>query len=63
MKKTLDMTAKVALNSVIHKQLVVLYVFFILRSFLGNTFIGSIGTQLFVTAPLAVSLLSSEENE
>ena len=63
MKKTMDMTAKVDMTSVIHKQLTLLYVFFILRSLLGNTFIGSIGTQLFVTAPLAVSLILSEESK
>lgn len=61
MKKIINDVAAIDSTSVIYKQLMVLYIFFIIRSFLGNTFIGSIGTQLFVTAPLVVSLITNGE--
>lgn len=59
MKKAIKATAAVGSTSVAYKQLMVLYAFFIIRGILGGTFIGSIGTQLFVTAPLAVSLITN----
>lgn len=62
MKNVIKATAAVDSTLVIYKQLMVLYAFFIIRGFLGNTFIGSIGTQLFVTAPFAVSLIANGKN-
>lgn len=47
----------------LQRQLIVIFCFFLLRCLLGNTFIGSIGTQLFVTVPLLVSFLCSGDDE
>ena len=61
MRNTIIKISAVFENNSLHRQMIVMYAFFVIRTFLGNTFVGSIGTQLFITVPLMVSLLNNKE--
>lgn len=58
---TVSATAGISRSHPLWPKLNVFYVVFILRAFVGNPFHDSIATQLFVTAPLLVSLLAAPE--
>lgn len=64
MKKTIFSIASIY-DQRLYRQIMIIFAFFLLRCFLGNAFVGSVATQLFVTVPLIARLLNwnGENNE
>ncbi|MBQ7252762.1 MAG: hypothetical protein IJS32_09215 [Kiritimatiellae bacterium] len=58
LRKGMCRNSRLPPGSPLRTQMAVLFVFFLLRTLLGTTLIGSVATQLFVTIPLTVSLLA-----
>ena len=58
LKKGMCRISRLPAGTLLRTQMLVLFVFFLLRTLLGTTLIGSVAAQLFVTIPLTVSLLA-----
>ena len=63
MKASMEKVSGIKKKTPLQRQIIVIFAFFLFRCFLGSTFIGSIGTQLFVTVPLVASCLCNRDEE
>lgn len=57
--KTITRISRIPPTHPLHMQLRVVFAFFLVRTLLGTTLIGSVATQLFVTVPLVVAWLAA----